>query len=180
MSKEFEKKVCFRVDEEVHHRAVLKAKELGVTVSSLAKKFVYSIANNDLESNQTTNNEKTDRLFFSLSSDEKENIKQSAFTHGWSMSQEVRFRVVSSMSATSKVLPDELKKIRGLRTAIDAVGRNIRHMMFQSKKIEINDPDFLKEIETLNSYMEMAVKKIDELQDATVDRWSFNRKGMRG
>ena len=53
-------------------------------------------------------------------------------------------------------------------------------MMFQSKKIEINDPDFMKEIETLNSYLEMAVKKIDELQSASVDRWSFNRKGMKG
>lgn len=175
-----EKNVCFRMDESVHNRAALKAKELGVTVSSLAKKFVYSIANNDLESNEATNDEKTDRLFFSLSSDEKETIKQHALTHGWSLSKEARFRVVSSMAATSKVLPDELKKIRGLRTAIDAVGRNIRHMMFQSKKIEINDPDFMKEIQTLNSYMEMAVKKIDELQDASVDRWSFNRKGMRG
>ena len=175
-----EKYVAFRMDEEVHHRAALKAQELGVTVSSLAKKFVYSIANNDLESNETPYDEKTDRLHFSLSSDEKETIKKHALAHGWSLSKEARFRVVSSMSATSKVLPDELKKIRGLRTAIDAVGRNIRHMMFQSKKIEINDPDFMKEIETLNSYMEMAVKKIDELQVATVDRWSFNRKGMRG
>ena len=61
-----EKNVCFRMDEEVHHRAALKAKELGVTVSSLAKKFVYSIANNDLESNEATNDEKTDRLYFSL------------------------------------------------------------------------------------------------------------------
>lgn len=180
MGKEFEKKVCFRVDEEVHHRAVLKAKELGVTVSSLAKKFVYSIANNDLESNETISDEKTSRLYFSLSLDEKETINQHALAHGWSLSKEARFRIISSMSATSKVLPDELKKIRGLRTAIDAVGRNIRHMMFQSKKIEINDPDFLKEIQTLNSYMEMAVKKIDALQDASVDRWSFNRKGMRG
>lgn len=175
-----EKNVCFRMDETVHNRADLKAKELGVTVSSLAKKFVYSIANNDLESNETTSDEKTDRLFFSLTSDEKETMKQYASKNGWSLSKEARFRVVSSMSATSKVLPDELKKIRGLRTAIDAVGRNIRHMMFQSKKIEINDPEFLKEIQTLNSYMEMAVKKIDELQDSTVDRWSFNRKGMRG
>lgn len=175
-----EKNVCFRMDETVHNRAALKAKELGVTVSSLAKKFVYSIANNDLERNETTNDEKTDRLYFSLSFDEKETIKKNALTHGWSLSKEARFRVVSSMSSTSKVLPDELKKIRGLRTAIDAVGRNIRHMMFQSKKIEINDPDFMKEIQTLNSYMEMAVKKIDELQEASVDRWSFNRKGMRG
>lgn len=175
-----EKNVCFRMDETVHNRADLKAKELGVTVSSLAKKFVYSIANNDLESNETTSDEKTDRLFFSLTSDEKETMKQYASKNGWSLSKEARFRVVSSMSATSKVLPDELKKIRGLRTAIDAVGRNIRHMMFQSKKIEINDPEFLKEIQTLNSYMEMAIKKIDELQDSTVDRWSFNRKGMRG
>lgn len=175
-----EKFVAFRMDEEAHHRAELKAKELGVTVSSLAKKFAYSIANNDLESNETTHDEKTDRLHFSLSSDEKEAIKKHALAHGWSLSKEARFRVISSMSVTSKVLPDELKKIRGLRTAIDAVGRNIRHMMFQSKKIEINDPEFLKEIQTLNSYMEMAIKKIDELQDSTVDRWSFNRKGMRG
>ncbi|GLX92027.1 hypothetical protein Pfra02_45950 [Pseudomonas fragi] len=175
-----EKYVAFRMDEEVHHRAALKAKELGVTVSSLAKKFAYSIANNDLESNETTSDEKTDRLFFSLTQDEKETIKQYALAHGWSVSKEARFRVISSMSETSKLLPDELKKIRGLRTAIDAVGRNIRHMMFQSKKIEINDPDFMKEIETLNSYLEMAVKKIDDLQSASVDRWSFNRKGMKG
>ena len=175
-----EKNVCFRVDENVHKRATLKAKALGVSVSSLAKKFVYSIANNDLESNETKHDDKTDRLHFSLSPDEKETIKGYALAHGWSVSKEARLRVVSSMSATSKLLPDELKKIRGLRTAIDAVGRNIRHMMFQSKKIEINDPDFMKEIETLNSYLEMAVKKIDELQSASVDRWSFNRKGMKG
>ncbi|RMU63718.1 hypothetical protein ALP25_200026 [Pseudomonas syringae pv. syringae] len=53
-------------------------------------------------------------------------------------------------------------------------------MMFQSKKLEVNDASFLKEIETLNSYMAMAIKKIDELQEVSVDRWSFNRKGMKG
>ncbi|KPW76547.1 hypothetical protein ALO78_200259 [Pseudomonas amygdali pv. ciccaronei] len=53
-------------------------------------------------------------------------------------------------------------------------------MMFQSKKLDMNDTAFLKEIETLNSYMAMAIKKIDELQEVSVDRWSFNRKGMKG
>ncbi|RMU69573.1 hypothetical protein ALP23_200012 [Pseudomonas syringae pv. apii] len=89
------------------------------------------------------------------------------------MSRECRFRIVSSLSASSKLLPDEIKKIRGLRAAIDAVGRNIRHMMFQSKKLDMNDTAFLKEIETLNSYMAMAIKKIDELQEVSVD-------GVRG
>ncbi|KPW66663.1 hypothetical protein ALO82_200057 [Pseudomonas syringae pv. broussonetiae] len=179
MSAKTEKKVCFRINSEAHERAVAKISKSGTTISALAKLFVLRIAEEDSveEFNLSENSE---RLRFSLSTEEKEAIAYHAHLNDWSMSRECRFRIVSSLSASSKLLPDEIKKIRGLRAAIDAVGRNIRHMMFQSKKLDMNDTAFLKEIETLNSYMAMAIKKIDELQEVSVDRWSFNRKGMKG
>ncbi|WP_261982801.1 DNA distortion polypeptide 1 [Pseudomonas syringae group genomosp. 3] len=179
MSAKTEKKVCFRISSEAHERAVAKISKSGTTISALAKLFVLRIAEEDSveEFNLSENSE---RLRFSLSTEEKEAIAYHAQLNDWSMSRECRFRIVSSLSASSKLLPDEIKKIRGLRAAIDAVGRNIRHMMFQSKKLDMNDTVFLKEIETLNSYMAMAIKKIDELQEVSVDRWSFNRKGMKG
>lgn len=178
MSKEIERRVCFRISTEAHERAAHKIAERGTTVSALAKLFVLRIAED--ENGETFDvSENNERLRFSLSKEEKEAIAHQAQLNDWSMSKECRFRIISSLSASSKLLPDEIKKIRGLRSAIDTVGRNIRHMMFQTKKIEVNDENFLKEIETLNRYMEMAIKKIDDLQEATVDRWSFNRKGMK-
>ncbi|RMR11221.1 hypothetical protein ALP90_200239 [Pseudomonas amygdali pv. ulmi] len=179
MSAETDKKVCFRISQEAHERAVAKVKKSGTTISALAKLFVLRIAEED-SSAEFYLNKNNERLRFSLSTEEKEAIAQQAQLNDWSMSRECRFRIISSLSASSKLLPDEIKKIRGLRAAIDMVGRNIRHMMFQSKKLEVNDAGFLKEIETLNSYMAMAIKKIDDLQEVTVDRWGFNRKGMKG
>ncbi|MDT3268720.1 DNA distortion polypeptide 1 [Pseudomonas amygdali pv. morsprunorum] len=174
-----EKQVLFRLDVETHTLINAKAGELGLTVNALAKILTMRVASSGV-TESIESEENNERLRFSLSKEEKKAISYQAKANGWSMSRECRFRIVSSLSASSRLLPDELKKIRGLRAAIDTVGRNIRHMMFQSKKLEINDAGFLKEIETLNSYMAMAIKKIDELQHATVDRWGFNRKGMKG
>lgn len=176
MGKKF---VSFRIDDDVNEKASIKAAALGTSVSALSKLFIMSLAkeNTTEDFENVINNE---RLRFSLSTEEKEAIAHQAQLNDWSMSRECRFRIISSLSAASRLLPDELKKIKGLRAAIDAVGRNIRHMMFQSKKLEVNDPAFLKEIETLNNYIAMAIKKIDALQEATVDRWSFNRRGMKG
>ncbi|WP_117149824.1 DNA distortion polypeptide 1 [Pseudomonas coronafaciens] len=174
-----EKQVLFRLDVETHKLISEKAGELGLTVNALAKILTMRVASSGVtESIELQEN--NERLRFSLSKEEKKAIAHQAKANGWSMSRECRFRIISSLSASSKLLPDELKKIRGIRAAIDTVGRNIRHMMFQSKKLEVNDAGFLKEIETLNSYMAMAIKKIDELQEASVDRWNFNRKGMKG
>ena len=178
MVNETEKRVCFRISAEAHDRASAKASKSGTTINALSKLFVLRVAEQNSEEILLLN-ENNDRLRFSLSADEKEAIAHQAMINEWSMSKECRFRIIASLSSTSKLLPDEIKKIRGLRNAIDAVGRNIRHMMFQSKKLEVNDPTFLKEIETLNNYMKIAIKKIDDLQESTVDRWSFNRKGIK-
>lgn len=178
MSKTKEKQILFRLDEKTYALATEKTEELGLTVSAMAKVLITRMASGrDLKCMPLESND--ERMRFSLSAAEKTAIAGYAQLNNWSMSRECRFRIISSLSAKSKLLPDELQKIKGLRSAIDAVGRNIRHMMF-NKKLVVNDPACMEEIEKLNQYMAVAINKIKELEATTADRWQFNLRGMRG
>lgn len=173
------KNVCFTLDEQIHPLVAAKAAELGLTVSAMAKALVSRIKTSDTCETLIENTQQNDkRIKIAVALEEKKSIANHAQKNNWSMSRECRFRIVSSMSATSKLLPEELQKIKGLRSAIDTVGRNIRHMMF-NKKLEVNDPSCMAEIKKLNDLTAHAIKKIIELETAATDRWGFNRRGMK-
>lgn len=179
MAENKSKNVCFALDPDTHALAVTKAAELGITVSALAKTLISRIATStESEAQGEVETQHYERLKISLSLDEKEAIAQHAKTNAWSMSRECRFRIISSLSATPKLLPDELVSIRGLRSAVDAAGRTIHHMM-RTNQLTVNDTAFMAEIATLMQCNTAIIKKLRTLETATVDRWQFNLRGMK-
>lgn len=103
MSAKTEKKVCFIISSEAHERAVAKISKSGTTISALAKLFVLRIAEEDSveEFNLSENSE---RLRFSLSTEEKEAIAYHAQLNDWSMSRGRKSRWVMSSSLKRKAL----------------------------------------------------------------------------
>ena len=52
-----------------------------------------------------------------------------AENHGFSISEEIVFRVLSTLSNEPKLLNDELSEIIKLRTALNQVGRNVNRLL---------------------------------------------------
>ena len=179
MAENKSKNVCFALDPDTHALAVAKAAELGITVSALAKTLISRIAaSTEIESPGEVQSQHYERLKISLSLDEKEAIARHAKTNSWSMSRECRFRIISSLSATPKLLPSELAAIRGLRAAVDTIGRTVSFML-RTNRLTVNDSSAIAQIAELNQLRPLITDKILALEASSTDRWEFNRGGIK-
>lgn len=59
-----------------------------------------------------------------LTESEVQILQQYAKENGWKLTQEIRYRVIGSLSKESKISGEEMREIRENRNAINALGRN--------------------------------------------------------
>lgn len=99
------------------------------------------------------------RVFFTKS--ESKVLREYAVSNGWSLSREVRYRVISTISKKPKLSGKELEAIYSVRSSINVLGANINRLIRNNKaltneNIEIckNLVELLKEIKDKISYLE--------------------------
>ncbi|MFZ7216093.1 hypothetical protein ACLSYY_10730 [[Pasteurella] aerogenes] len=102
-------------------------------------------------------------------------LKAHAENHGFSVSEEIVFRLLSTLSNEPKLLTDELSEIIRLRTALNQVGRNVNQIAKKSSK-ETNNKELSIALKNTQFWIDKLDKKLDDLISKTVDRWAFVSK----
>ena len=115
------------------------------------------------------------QIRISLTLSEISALEMHAENHGFSISEEIVFRILSTLSNEPKLLNDELSEIIKLRTALNQVGRNVNQIAKKSSK-DINEKELLIALKNTQFWIDKLDKKLDELISKTVDRWAFVSK----
>lgn len=115
------------------------------------------------------------QIRISLTLSEISALEMHAENHGFSISEEIIFRILSTLSNEPKLLDDELSEIIKLRTALNQVGRNVNQIAKKSSK-DINERELSIALKNTQFWIDKLDKKLDELISKTVDRWAFVSK----
>lgn len=113
------------------------------------------------------------RVHFTAS--EAEVLKRYALSNGWSLSQEIWYRVVSSFAKKPKLSGEELKAIYSVRSSINVLGANINRLI---RNHEILSDDNIKVCCELTLLIKELQDKINYLEKCSYSR--FKLKGVGG
>ncbi|KIX30669.1 hypothetical protein HW40_07725 [Mannheimia haemolytica] len=152
-------------------------KKTGNSLSSLIAKVLSNYFSDDImfiELLPVRELEKK-QIRISLTFSEIYALEKFAENHGFSLSEEIVFRLLSTLSNEPKLLNDELSEIIKLRTALNQVGRNVNQIAKKSDK-EINSNELSIALKNTQFWVDKLDKKLDELISKTVDRWAFVSK----
>lgn len=168
-------RVVSYIDNSLREKIQQLEKETGVNTSQIISIALASILNGD----EPTFDEllpkrelekKHMKIFFTLS--EIEAIKKLAKHHGHSFSDEVIFRVLSTLSKSPKLFNDELVEMISLKTAINQIGRNINQIAKKTSS-DINHKNLIHFLEEVSRKIVFVDEKLDMIISKSVDRWAF-------
>ena len=115
------------------------------------------------------------QIRISLTLSEISALEMHAENHGFSISEEIIFRILSTLSNEPKLLDDELSEIIKLRTALNQVGRNVNQIAKKLSK-DINEKELSIALKNTQFWIDKLDIKLDNLISKTVDRWAFVSK----
>ena len=172
------KQIKFRVSDEeyVAYEAVAASNELSVPafVKAAISGTLTKNGNAKLDKPIEIDDTKT-KLWLYLKQHEKALLKLNAELHGWSLSKEAIFRINSTLLRDEGevcLYPDEIKALKQSKSAIDVLGRNIQHVIKNTRYLTVNDEGFRREILELLMLITEQKKVIDGLINSVVNRWS--------
>ena len=96
-----------------------------------------------------------------LGNSEYQQISRYAVSHGWSLSKEIRFRLAHTLNDNFDVFDNELKELYSTRSAIDRVGRNIRHIIVNNQKMILDKSEFSEDIKEVILLTTQAKEQLD-------------------
>lgn len=163
------------IDDDLREKIYQLEKETGVKTSQIISIALSSILNEDepkfseiLPKRELER--KYMKIFFTLS--EINAIKEFSKYHGHSFSDEVIFRVISTLSKSPKLFDNELKEIISLKTAINKVGRNINQIAKKTSS-DINHKNLIPLLEDFSHKISCVDEKLEMIISKSVDRWAF-------
>lgn len=113
------------------------------------------------------------RVYFTIS--EADMLKEYAISNGWSLSKEISYRVISSLTKKPKLSGEELKAIYSVRSSINVLGANINRLI---RNHEILSDDNVKMCCELTLLIKELQGKINYLEKCNYSR--FKLKGVGG
>ena len=163
------------IDDDLREKIYQLEKDTGVKTSQIISIALSSILNGDepkfselLPKRELE--KKYMKIFFTLS--EIEALKEFSKYHGHSFSDEVIFRVLSTLSRSPKLFDDELEKIITLKTALNQVGRNINQIAKKTSS-DINHKNLIPLLEDVSYKISSIDEKLEMIISKSVDRWAF-------
>jgi hypothetical protein len=113
------------------------------------------------------------RVYFTIS--EVNLLKEYALSNGWSLSKEIRYRVISSLAKKSKLSGEELKAIYSVRSSINVLGANLNRLI---RNHEILSDNNIKVCQELTLLIKELQNRIHYLEKCSYSR--FKLKGIEG
>lgn len=171
------KQMKVRIDEEVIEKAKQSAAGLELSLNDyLSLLLGQSEAVSQwcaVEEHEVVKLERNKPVRVFLTVEEHEVIADLAKQRGWSMTQEIRWRVLTTISNKPKLDKAEVTEINSLRTAINIVGRNLNSSM---KKGLIDMNTFAEDVMSIRQLIGQTLEQVDSLREAATDRWNVQRK----
>lgn len=81
-----------------------------------------------------------------LTEEEVQILQQHAQANGWKLTQEIRYRVIGSISKKGKISGEEMCEIRENRNAINALGRNINRIIREGRIVDQEGKSVCKDL----------------------------------
>lgn len=155
MIEEKEKKnkiVKIRMTENLSNIVQQKAQFASMSLSGYVNFLLSTLFKKDkvLFSETTNKSEKKDiesRIFFTIN--EADILKVYAASNGWSLTKEIRYRVISSLSKKPKLNEQELKAIYAVRSSINILGANVNRLVREHESLSDHNIQVCQELVTL-------------------------------
>lgn len=176
MTEKREKKDKFlnvRVSESLLNLLQKKAKLMQISLS----RYVNFVLNSSIKKHEVPFDEKIgqyeekdikSRIYFTAS--EMELLKQHTLLNDWSITKEVRYRIVSSLAKKPKLNKEELKAIYSVRSSINVLGVNINRLVRDRELLSDNNIEVCKELITL---MKELTDKISYLEKCSYSNFKL-------
>ena len=154
------KQIRVRTDESLISQLKKEAKGHKMSLSSYVDYLLNTLIRKGEPIYQETINklekkEVESRVYFTKS--EAELLKRYAELNGWSMSKEIRYRIVSSLSKTPKLNKEELKAIYSVRSSINVLGANINRLIRNDQVISDHNIAFCTELSDLIRKLQLRI-----------------------
>lgn len=108
-----------------------------------------------------------------LTEDEVQILQKHAKENGWKLTQEIRYRVIGSISKKGKISGEEMREIRENRNAINALGRNINRIIREGRIVDQEGKDMCQ---NLISHILKLSKKIEIIIQESEERFLVKQK----
>ena len=158
MLKEYSQKNCVSINRVIH---------LTLT-TSLGKKDISF----DERINTPEKKEIESRVFFTPS--ETELLREYASLNGWSLTKEIRYRVISSLSRRPKLNQEDLKAIYAVRSSINVLGANVNRLVRDREPLSDSNIHVCQDLVTLLQELKEKIKYLEKCSSST-----FKLKGTR-
>ncbi|KIJ88769.1 hypothetical protein [Rickettsia asembonensis] len=108
-----------------------------------------------------------------LTEDEVQILEQYAQENGWKLTQEIRYRVIGSISKNGKISGEEMRELRENRNAINALGRNINRIIREGRIVDQEGKNVCKD---LVGHILKLNKQIEKIIQESEERFLVNKK----
>ena len=108
-----------------------------------------------------------------LTEDEAQILQQYAQTNGWKLTQEIRYRVIGSLSKKGKISGEEMREMRENRNAINALGRNINRIIREGRIVDQEGKSVCKD---LIGHILKLNRQIEKIIQESEGRFLVNKK----
>lgn len=151
--------------------------ETGNSLSSLIGKVLANYFADDVMFTEVLPPRELEKkqIRISLTLSEISALEEHANNHGFSLSEELVFRIISSLSNEPKLINDELSEIVKLRTALNKVGRNVNQIAKKTAS-DINKKELSISLNNVQFWIDKLDKKLDDIISKTVNRWAYISK----
>lgn len=162
--------LTLRLDEELWSDLKVDAQKNRVSINRLIQlTLTTSLKKKDVSFVERINviekKEVESRVFFTVS--EADILRTYALSNGWSLSQESRYRVVSSFAKKPKLSGIELKAIYELRSAINVLGANVNRLVRDRESLSDTNIHICQELITLLQELKNKIKYLEKCNFST-------------
>ncbi|HDX1051039.1 TPA: ribbon-helix-helix domain-containing protein [Pasteurella multocida] len=171
-------RVVSYIDKDLRDKLSVLEKDTGVNVSQIISVALSSIINErSPEFEELLPKRELEKKYMKVSFtlSEIEAIKTFSKFHGHSFSDEVIFRVLSTLSKEPKLFDNELQELTSLKTALNQIGRNINHIAKKTSN-DINHKNLQPFLEDVSYKISLVDKKLEAIISKSRDRWAFVSK----
>ena len=177
--KEKLKEIRVRLTESVSGLLQAKAQEFRIPLSSYINFVLTSESQTEERSFQEAigkldKKEVESRVYFTLS--EANLLKEYALSNGWSLSKEIRYRVISSLAKKPKPSGEELKAIYRVRSSINVLGANLNRLLRNREMLSEDNALVCRELTLLIKELQ---DKINYLERCSCSRFKLKSIGGR-
>ncbi|HHW7568675.1 TPA: ribbon-helix-helix domain-containing protein [Mannheimia haemolytica] len=168
-------RVVSYIDKDLREKLSILERDTGVNVSQIISVALSSILNeNAPEFDEILPKRELEKKYMKVSFtlSEIETIRDFARFHGHSFSDEVVFRVISTLSKSPRLFDSELREIISLKTALNQVGRNINHIAKKTSS-DIKQKNLQPFLEDVSEKINLIDEKLEGIISKSVDRWAF-------